>query len=70
LKGVSVLRTYQNFAATITLLTACSFASPSAAKSPPLKLPEASTALGDYVKRPDASYAWQVRQRGKQGSGD
>jgi PhoPQ-activated pathogenicity-related protein len=36
----------------------------------PVALPEASTALQDYIKRPDASYAWHVRQRGKQGPGD
>ena len=33
-------------------------------------LPEASSALADYVKRPDDSYAWRVRQRGKQGAGE
>src|SRR5262245_31270844 len=42
---------------------------PASAKSP-APLPEASSALADYVKRPDASYAWQVRQRGKHGGGE
>ena len=37
---------------------------------PKSSLPEASSALEDYVKRPDNSYAWHVRQRGKQGGGD
>jgi PhoPQ-activated pathogenicity-related protein len=42
---------------------------PCAAKSP-VPLPEASPALTDYVKRSDDNYAWHVRQRGKQGSGE
>jgi PhoPQ-activated pathogenicity-related protein len=36
----------------------------------PVALPEASTSLQDYIKRPDPSYAWHVRQRGKQGTGE
>lgn len=55
-------------AATLVILTLELSPSPTAAKSP-APLPDASPALADYVKRPDASYAWQVRQRGKQGSG-
>jgi PhoPQ-activated pathogenicity-related protein len=50
-------------------LLACLLASPSAAKTP-TPLPDASSALEEYVQRPDASYAWQVRQRGKQGAGE
>lgn len=41
----------------------------SSAKSPNV-LPQASSALRDYVKRPDANYAWHVRQRGKHGAGE
>ena len=31
--------------------------------------PDVSPALHDYVARPDDSFAWTVRQRGKLGSG-
>ena len=54
---------------TIAILLGCLIAASSEAKAP-VVLPEASTALSDYVKRPDASYKWHVRQRGKQGGGD
>jgi PhoPQ-activated pathogenicity-related protein len=37
---------------------------------PRAALPDASSALADYVQRPDDSYTWRVRQRGKQGAGD
>lgn len=33
-------------------------------------LPTASSALADYVKKPDSSYQWHVRQQGKAGTGD
>lgn len=33
-------------------------------------LPNASPALAEYLARPDTSYQWHVRQRGKQGSGE
>src|SRR5262245_23060722 len=55
-------------ATAIAILLTC-LISASTAKSP-LALPEASSALQNYVKQPDASYAWRVRQRGKQGGGE
>ncbi len=51
------------------ILLVCPLTSSAYAKSPTV-LPDASPALQDYVKRPDTSYAWHVRQRGKQGGGD
>jgi PhoPQ-activated pathogenicity-related protein len=43
--------------------------SPATAREPAV-LPDASSALRDYIKRPDPSYAWHVRQRGRQGTGE
>jgi PhoPQ-activated pathogenicity-related protein len=43
---------------------------PTRAKSKPAPLPEASPALREYVQRPDDTYSWHVRQRGKQGAGE
>lgn len=41
-----------------------------AEKSKTASLPTASPALSDYVKKPDSSYKWNVRQRGKAGAGE
>lgn len=35
-----------------------------------ITLPNASPALANYVKQPDSSYQWRVKQRGKVGAGD
>ncbi|MCC7085842.1 MAG: PhoPQ-activated pathogenicity protein [Pirellulales bacterium] len=41
-----------------------------AAAKKTVALPNASPALADYVKQPDSSYQWHVKQRGKVGAGD
>jgi PhoPQ-activated pathogenicity-related protein len=43
---------------------------PVAAAKPNVTLPDASSSLSDYVKQPDSSYAWHVRERGKVGTGE
>jgi PhoPQ-activated pathogenicity-related protein len=63
---MSLLR---NRIGSLAILSASLLTFPVGAK-PPTVLPEASSALEDYVKQPDASYAWKLRQRGKQGSGE
>lgn len=55
---------------TVCLLVLCSLTMSAGAKSPTVTLPTASPALKEYLKRSDDSYAWHVRQRGKQGSGE
>ncbi|MCC7475061.1 MAG: PhoPQ-activated pathogenicity protein [Pirellulales bacterium] len=52
------------------LVSAFCLAATTTAKDATPPLPEASSALSDYVKQPDASYAWHVRQRGKVGGGE
>ena len=53
----------------LILLVSLAFA-PAAEAKPKAMLPDASSSLSDYVAQPDSSYAWRVRQRGKQGAGD
>ena len=61
----------QNAVRSLILLVALAFVPQAAAEAnPKTVLPEASSNLSDYVKQPDSSYAWRVRQRGKAGTGD
>jgi PhoPQ-activated pathogenicity-related protein len=69
LKGNVLMRIRESIVRVSLVLLSCISVTPAVAKAP-VALPEASSALQDYIKRPDASYAWHVRQRGKQGTGE